>query len=236
MDGLTFLRQLMREDEPVPVVVCSGLAGPGSEAAVRALRGGRGGDHPQAPAGRGGLPARVTGAVRGGLRNAARAASPAGAAGAGGGAGAGVLGRAAECREPALALAADGDDGQGGGGGGLHGGHARRCELLLEAMPPDCPGLVIVQHMPELFTVGLREAVAAALPHRGEGGGDGDRVLQGRALIAPGNRHLRVRRSGGALPGGGAGRGEGVGAQAERGRAVPARWRGRRGRTRSACC
>src|SRR5690242_7309862 len=38
MDGLTFLRELMREEEPVPVVVCSGLAGPGSETAVRALQ------------------------------------------------------------------------------------------------------------------------------------------------------------------------------------------------------
>ena len=36
MDGLTFLRKIMAED-PIPVVVCSGLAGPGTEAALRAL-------------------------------------------------------------------------------------------------------------------------------------------------------------------------------------------------------
>jgi two-component system, chemotaxis family, protein-glutamate methylesterase/glutaminase len=36
MDGITFLQKLMRED-PIPVVVCSGLAGPGTEVAVHAL-------------------------------------------------------------------------------------------------------------------------------------------------------------------------------------------------------
>jgi len=76
-------------------------------------------------------------------------------------------------------------------------GGTEALRLLLEAMPPDCPGLVIVQHMPELFTSAFARRLQQLCHIEVKEAADGDRVLQGRALIAPGNRHLRVRRSGG---------------------------------------
>jgi two-component system chemotaxis response regulator CheB len=76
-------------------------------------------------------------------------------------------------------------------------GGTEALRLLLETMPPDCPGLVIVQHMPELFTSAFARRLQQLCRIEVKEAADGDRVLQGRALIAPGNRHLRVKRTGG---------------------------------------
>ena len=67
---------------------------------------------------------------------------------------------------------------------------------LLEALPPDAPGVVIVQHMPEVFTRAFADRLNRTCRVEVKEAADGDRVLEGRALIAPGNRHLRLRRSG----------------------------------------
>jgi two-component system chemotaxis response regulator CheB len=67
---------------------------------------------------------------------------------------------------------------------------------FLASLPADAPGVVVVQHMPEHFT----SAFAARLDHlctvRVKEAADGDRVLTGHVLIAPGNRHMRVVREG----------------------------------------
>jgi two-component system chemotaxis response regulator CheB len=68
---------------------------------------------------------------------------------------------------------------------------------FLVPMPPDCPGLVVVQHMPEQFTTAFARRLNELCRIEVKEAAPGDRVQQGRALIAPGNRHLRVRRSGG---------------------------------------
>jgi len=67
---------------------------------------------------------------------------------------------------------------------------------MLEALPPDAPGVVIVQHMPEVFTRAFADRLDRICWVEVKEAADGDRVLEGRALIAPGNRHLRLRRSG----------------------------------------
>jgi two-component system, chemotaxis family, protein-glutamate methylesterase/glutaminase len=67
---------------------------------------------------------------------------------------------------------------------------------LLMAMPPDAPGLVIVQHMPERFTRAFAEYCDGFCPVRVQEAKDGDRLGRGRAFIAPGNRHMRVHRDG----------------------------------------
>jgi two-component system chemotaxis response regulator CheB len=67
---------------------------------------------------------------------------------------------------------------------------------LLGAMPADAPGLVIVQHMPESFTRSFANRLDALCQIRVSEARDGDRVLPGHALIAPGNRHTAVVRSG----------------------------------------
>jgi two-component system chemotaxis response regulator CheB len=67
---------------------------------------------------------------------------------------------------------------------------------LLCALPPDAPGIVIVQHMPEHFTRAFADRLdGLARIHISEAR-DGDRVLPGHALIAPGSFHMELVRSG----------------------------------------
>jgi two-component system chemotaxis response regulator CheB len=67
---------------------------------------------------------------------------------------------------------------------------------FLQAMPSDCPGIVIVQHMPEIFTRAFADRLNRDCGIDIKEAADGDRILSGRALIAPGNHHLLVQRSG----------------------------------------
>ncbi|HEY6879553.1 MAG TPA: chemotaxis response regulator protein-glutamate methylesterase, partial [Polyangiales bacterium] len=67
---------------------------------------------------------------------------------------------------------------------------------LLEALPPDAPGVVIVQHMPERFTRSFAERLNGCCRIEVAEAVDGQRVGTGRALIAPGNFHMRLVRSG----------------------------------------
>ena len=67
---------------------------------------------------------------------------------------------------------------------------------LLQAMPPGCPGIVVVQHMPEVFTRAFAERLNRDCHIEVKEAADGDRILPGRALIAPGNHHLLVQQNG----------------------------------------
>ncbi len=67
---------------------------------------------------------------------------------------------------------------------------------VLAAFPADCPGTVIVQHMPEHFTRAFAKRCNDAAALEVSEAKDGDRVIPGRALIAPGNRHMRLLRQG----------------------------------------
>jgi two-component system chemotaxis response regulator CheB len=66
---------------------------------------------------------------------------------------------------------------------------------FLQAMPVDCPGIVIVQHMPEVFTRAFADRLNRDCMLQVKEAVDGDRILNGRALIAPGNYHLLVHGS-----------------------------------------
>lgn len=67
---------------------------------------------------------------------------------------------------------------------------------VLTALPVASPGIVIVQHMPELFTAAFARRLDGMSEIEIKEAQDGDAVLPGRALIAPGNRHLLLQRSG----------------------------------------
>lgn len=67
---------------------------------------------------------------------------------------------------------------------------------FLEAMPLDAPGIVVVQHMPESFTARFAERLNGICGITVKEAADNDTVLRGQALIAPGNKHLLLRRSG----------------------------------------
>jgi two-component system chemotaxis response regulator CheB len=69
-------------------------------------------------------------------------------------------------------------------------------ERVLVALPRTCPAVLVVQHMPENFTAAFAERLNFACAVEVREAVDGDRMLQGQVLIAPGGRHLMLRRSG----------------------------------------
>lgn len=75
-------------------------------------------------------------------------------------------------------------------------GGTEALRLFLQALPVDCPGIVIVQHMPEKFTASFAQRLNQICSIGVKEAADGDPVVRGQALIAPGNRHLLLKRSG----------------------------------------
>lgn len=75
-------------------------------------------------------------------------------------------------------------------------GGTEALRVFLEALPGDCSGIVIVQHMPEGFTRAFAQRLDGICRIRVKEAEDGDTVLRGQALIAPGNRHTMLKRSG----------------------------------------
>jgi two-component system chemotaxis response regulator CheB len=67
---------------------------------------------------------------------------------------------------------------------------------ILMDMPLDCPGIIIVQHMPEMFTKQFADRMDSLCRITVKEAKNGDTVLNGHALIAPGNRHMLLRTSG----------------------------------------
>lgn len=75
-------------------------------------------------------------------------------------------------------------------------GGTQALEYVLTRLPRTAPGLVIVQHMPEKFTAAFAERLNSLCQIEVKEAENGDRVLPGRALIAPGGKHMMLRRSG----------------------------------------
>lgn len=178
MDGLTYLRKLMSE-RPLPVIVCSAVAGRGTEVAVRALEEGAV-DIVEKP--------RVSlheFLAESNLRliDAIRAAAAA------------RLRRRAAPGPVALPMPIRKTTARVVAIGASTGGTEALREIL-EAMPGGAPGMVVVQHMPELFTAAFARRLNDTCRIQVKEAADGDRILPGRALIAPGNRHVLVRRDG----------------------------------------
>lgn len=75
-------------------------------------------------------------------------------------------------------------------------GGTEALKTFLEALPADSPGIVIVQHMPENFTANFAKRLDSLCAVTVKEAENGDSVLRGRVLIAPGNRHMLLKRSG----------------------------------------
>ncbi len=75
-------------------------------------------------------------------------------------------------------------------------GGTEALKIVLEAFPADTPGIVVVQHMPELFTRAFANRLDGLCAITVKEAESNDTVLRGRALIAPGNHHLLLKRSG----------------------------------------
>lgn len=79
--------------------------------------------------------------------------------------------------------------------GASTGGTEALKDVLIE-LPIDIPGIVIVQHMPELFTRQFAKRLDSICKISVKEAENGDPILTGQALIAPGNKHMLVKRSG----------------------------------------
>ena len=189
MDGLTFLRKLMSQ-HPIPVVICSSLADEGTQSAFKALEYGavdiiakpRLGTKQFLEESQITICQAVKAAAGARLRilRPAHVVEPKLTADA-------ILSPATramvETTEKIVVI-------------GASTGGTEALKSLLETMPPDTPGMVIVQHMPELFTrafAGRLDGLCAITVKEAE---NNDSVIRGRALIAPGNHHLLLKRSG----------------------------------------
>jgi two-component system chemotaxis response regulator CheB len=188
MDGLTFLNKVMATD-PIPVVVCSGLAGPGTEVALHALEEGAVDIVTKPRLGLKGFledsATRIVHAVRAAAQARVRARAKV----------AHVPKLAADVVLPAKRLAFRETTHKVVVVGASTGGTEALREFL-DAMPPDAPGIAIVQHMPEVFTAQFAKRLNETCRIEVKEAESNDRLVSGRALIAPGNHHLTVRRSG----------------------------------------
>jgi two-component system chemotaxis response regulator CheB len=82
---------------------------------------------------------------------------------------------------------------------GASAGGPRALQALLAALPVDLAAAILVaQHMPEGFTSAFAERLARTTPFAVSQAEDGDQLAQGRVLVAPGGRHLELRREAGA--------------------------------------
>ena len=75
-------------------------------------------------------------------------------------------------------------------------GGTEALRVFLEALPADSPGIVIVQHMPEKFTTSFAQRLDDLCQINVKEAENNDGVIRGRALIAPGNKHVLLKRSG----------------------------------------
>ena len=185
MDGLEFLEKLMRL-RPMPVVMVSSLTEHGSEAALRALELGaidfvtkprlgiRDGllSYTELIAGkiRIAAAARLLPLRRGSPGNTSAAAVP-------------LLRSPLLSTEKLIII-------------GASTGGTEAIREVLQPLPPDCPGIMIAQHMPAGFTRSFAERLSSLCRIKVSEAVQGERILPGHAYIAPGGFHLSLVRSG----------------------------------------
>lgn len=75
-------------------------------------------------------------------------------------------------------------------------GGTEALRLFLEMLPENSPGIVIVQHMPENFTAAFAKRLDSSCRVTVKEAENDDSVVRGRVLIAPGNHHTLLKRSG----------------------------------------
>jgi two-component system chemotaxis response regulator CheB len=193
MDGLTFLQKLMSQ-HPIPVVMCSSLAESGSETALKALEYGAVDIITKPKMGTKQFieesKVRICDAVKGAA--AARL---------------GPLRAMRTMKEVSPKYTADVIMEKPNANAmiqttekvvvvGASTGGTEALKVFLEMLPEDTPGIVIVQHMPENFTAAFAKRLDSICRVTVKEAQDNDTVVRGRALIAPGNHHALLKRSG----------------------------------------
>jgi two-component system chemotaxis response regulator CheB len=194
MDGITFLKHIM-STRPTPVIICSSLTQKGADISMQAMA-----------AGAVGVIAKPTGGVKGFLEESSKLLIEA-------------VREAAQARMSRVTttpaekllvtskLAADVVLAAPTGNEvfrtterivaiGTSTGGTQALERILTTLPRTCPGMAIVQHMPEKFTAAFAKRLNQICQIEVKEAVDGDRIIAGRAIIAPGGRHMTIKRSG----------------------------------------
>jgi len=184
MDGLTFLRKIMRY-YPIPVIIVSSLTSKGGKMAMEALSLGAVEVLSKASTSYsvGDMGLQLAHKIRAAARVKMRAENDKG------------NGKKREeglrAAPKALAVTTNKIVAIGASTGGTE-----AIKAILAEMPVNSPGIVLVQHMPATFTTHFAERLDSECDIRVKEAEDGDTVTNGQALIAPGNRHMLLRRSG----------------------------------------
>jgi len=195
MDGITFLRKIMTE-RPTPVVICSSISQKGSETAMQALAAGAVGIVPKPGIGNRRAAMEDAGAD---LVRAVKTAAHANVRNL----------KSNSAMPPAVAMPKLNTDAILPAASqamaqtterivaiGTSTGGTQAQETVLTALPRVSPGIVIVQHMPEKFTASFAARLDTLCQIEVREAQNGDRVMPGRALIAPGGRHMLLKRNG----------------------------------------
>jgi two-component system chemotaxis response regulator CheB len=195
MDGITFLQKIMSE-RPTPVVICSTLTEKGAQVTMQALAAGATSIITKPKMGvkrflqedaSNDLVESVKAAARANVRRLMIPASP-------------KINVSPKLNADAV-LTPPGDLRLGQTSEqivaiGTSTGGTQALEVVLTALPRICAGIVIVQHMPEMFTAAFAERLNGLCQIEVLEARNNDRVIPGRALIAPGGKHMMIKRSG----------------------------------------
>jgi len=194
MDGITFLKKIMHE-RPTPVIICSTLTEQGAKTTMEALACGAFAVITKPKLGlkqflhdaSSDLIMAVTAAANANVKHLA-AHSPPPPAGQAKHTADVILAPAEhhamiQTTERVVAI-------------GTSTGGTQALEKVLTALPQISPGIIIVQHMPAKFTAAFSERLDAICRIAVKEAANNDRVMPGRALIAPGGKHMLLRRNG----------------------------------------
>jgi two-component system chemotaxis response regulator CheB len=192
MDGITFLKKIMAE-RPTPVVICSTLTEQGAKTTLNALAAGAIAIITKPKLGLKSFLHDSAGEIVSAIKAAAQA-NPKRLAPTG------VEPRSSAAQSaPRLQIAvpdvspavAERVVAIGASTGGT-----QALEAVLSTLPRLCPGIVLVQHMPEKFTAAFAARLDSVCKITVKEAQNGDRVLPGQALLAPGGKHMRLTRTG----------------------------------------
>jgi two-component system, chemotaxis family, protein-glutamate methylesterase/glutaminase len=178
MDGLTFLRKLMKH-HPIPVVVISSLTRKGGEMALEAME--LGAVDVMCKPGSSYSVGDLAMEIRDKVKAAAR--TPVGQA-------------LADKRPPPLTRLSLAKTTHKIVAIGASTGGTQALEYILTSLPSNSPGIIVVQHMPEHFTRSFADRLQSLCAMEVKEAEDGDTVAPGKAIIAAGNFHLLLDRSG----------------------------------------
>jgi len=187
MDGITFLKKVMAE-KPTPVVICSTLVEAGAQTSMAALAAGA---------------VAIIAKPKVGLKQFLEDASEdvVGAVKAAAHANVKMLRATVKNTADVIMPAADKHSAmivttERVVALGTSTGGTQALEVVLTSLPRVTPGIVIVQHMPEKFTAAFAERLNSLCQIEVKEAQNNDRVINSRALIAPGGKHMLLRRTG----------------------------------------